>query len=98
MKIKEVSKTLGISEDELVKKGVKAYLEMELRKVKAEIYGVFSKYKVGSFKELDEKISSGELSETETFEDFTKLDYLESKREKIEKLLSGLDSNTIGSN
>jgi len=90
MKIKEVSKTLGISEDELVKKSVKAYLEMELRKVKAEIYGVFSKYKVSSFRELDEKISGGELSETEAFEDFTKLDYLESMREKIEKLLGGL--------
>lgn len=85
--IKEVSRTLGVSEDELVKRGVKAYLEMELRKVKAEIYGIFSKYKVGSFKELDEKISGGELSETETFEDFTRLDYLESMREKIEKLL-----------
>jgi len=90
MEVKEVSKTLGVSEDELVEKGVKAYLEMELRRVKAEIYSVFSKYKVGSFKELDEKVSSGELSETETFEDFTKLDYLESKREKIEKLLGGL--------
>lgn len=58
--------------------------------MKAEIYDIFFKYKVGSFKELDEKISSGELSETETFEDFTKLDYLESMREKIEKLLGGL--------
>jgi len=90
MEVKEVSKTLGVSEDELVKKGVKAYLEMELRKVKAEAYGVFSKYKVSSFKELDEKISGGELSETETFEDFTKVDYLDSMREKIEKLLGGL--------
>jgi len=58
--------------------------------VKAEIYGIFSKYKVGSFKELDEKISGGELLETETFEDFTGLDYLESMREKIEKLLRKL--------
>lgn len=90
MEIKEVSKTLGLGEDELVRKGVKAYLEMELRKVKAETYGILSRYKVGSFKELDEKISSGELSETETFEDFTKLDYLESMREKMEKLLGGL--------
>jgi len=32
MEIKEVSRTLGVSEDELVKRGVKAYLEMELRK------------------------------------------------------------------
>lgn len=89
MEVKEVSDTLGVSEDELVKRGVKAYLEMELRRVRAEIYGILSKYEVGSFSELDEKISRGEFSETETFEDFTRLDYLDAMREKIERLLGG---------
>jgi hypothetical protein len=89
MEVKEISETLGVSEDDLVKRGVKAYLEMELRRVKAEMYGILSKYKVDSFRELDEKISRGDLSETETFEDFTRLDYLDSVREKIERLLGG---------
>ena len=89
MEVKEISETLGVSEDDLLKRGVKAYLEMELRRVKAEMYGILSKYKVDSFRELDEKISRGDLSETETFEDFTRLDYLDSMREKIERLLGG---------
>ena len=89
MEVKEISETLGVSEDDLVKRGVKAYLEMELRRVKAEMFGIMSKYKVDSFRELDEKISRGDLSETETFEDFTRLDYLDSMREKIERLLGG---------
>jgi len=89
MEVKEISETLGVSEDDLVKRGVKAYLEMELRRVKAEMYGILSKYKVDSFRELDEKVSRGDLSETETFEDFTRLDYLDSMREKIERLLGG---------
>jgi len=89
MEVKEISETLGVSEDDLVKRGVKAYLEMELRRVRAEMYGILSKYKVGSFRELDERISRGDLSETETFEDFTRLDYLDSVREKIERLLGG---------
>ena len=89
MEVKEISETLGVSEDDLVKRGVKAYLEMELRRVKAEMYGILSKYKVDSFRELDERISRGDLSETETFEDFTRLDYLDSMREKIERLLGG---------
>ena len=89
MEVKEISETLGVSEDDLVKRGVKAYLEMELRRVRAEMYGILSKYKVDSFRELDEKISGGDLSETETFEDFTRLDYLDSVREKIERLLGG---------
>jgi hypothetical protein len=89
MEVKEISETLGVSEDDLVKRGVKAYLEMELRRVRAEMYGILSKYKVDSFRELDERISRGDLSETETFEDFTRLDYLDSVREKIERLLGG---------
>ena len=89
MEVKEISETLGVSEDDLVKRGVKAYLEMELRRVRAEMYGILSKYKVDSFRELDERISRGDLSETETFEDFTRLDYLDSMREKIERLLGG---------
>lgn len=88
--IKEISRELGVSEEELIRKGVKTYLEMELRKVRAEIHSVLSKYNVKSFDELDEKISTGKLSETDTFEDFTRLDYLEATREKIEKLLGAM--------
>lgn len=42
-----------------------------------------------SFREFDERMSGGAFSETETFEDFTRLDYLGSMREKIERLLGG---------
>lgn len=51
MEVKEISKELGVSEKELVKKGVKAYLETELGRVRVEI------------------------SETDTFDDFTQLDF-----------------------
>jgi len=84
-KIKEISRELGVSEEELIRKGVKTYLQMELRKARAEIHSMLSKYNVKSFEELDEKISTGKLSETDTFEDFTRLDYLEATREKNRK-------------
>ena len=89
MEVREVSQILGVSEDELVERSIKVYLEMELRRIKGEIHGVFARYGVGSFSELDDKISRGDLSETDTFQDFTRLDYLDSQREKIEKLLGG---------
>lgn len=89
MEVREVSEALGVPEDELVKRGVKAYLDMEIRRVRAEIYGILSKYGGASFREFDERMSRGEFSETETFEDFTRLDYLGSMREKIERLLGG---------
>ncbi len=89
MEVREVSQILGVSEDELVERSIKVYLEMELRRIKGEIHGVFARYGVGSFSELDDVISRGDLSETDTFQDFTRLDYLDSQREKIEKLLGG---------
>lgn len=90
MEIKEISEKLGVSEEELVRKGVKAYLEMELRRVRVELSSILSKYGVTSFIEFDERISKGEFSETDSFEDFTRLDYLGSMREKLERLLGAL--------
>ncbi len=60
---------------------------MELKRVRAEIYNILSKYNIKSFNELDEKINKGELSETDAFDDFTKLDYLEALKEKLENYL-----------
>lgn len=91
MEIREVSRVLGVSEEELVKKGVRAYLMNELRRINAEINIILTRYEVSSFSELDEKITIGDISETDSFEDYTRLDYLESQREKIEKVL-GADS------
>jgi hypothetical protein len=89
MEVREASRALGVSEDELVEKSVKAYLENELRRIKAEMNSIFTRYDVRSFLELDEKITSGALNETDSFEDYTRLDYLDSQREKIEKVLGG---------
>jgi len=85
--VEAIAEILGLSKEELIKNSVKTYLESELRRLNTEIIVIYNKYGVKSFKELDEKISRGMLSETETFEDFTKLDYLEAKRDKIEEFL-----------
>ena len=85
--VEAIAETLGLKKEELIKNGVKAYLESELRRINAEIIIVYNRYGVASLNELDKKINKGELSETETFEDFTKLDHLEAKKEKIEQIL-----------
>ncbi|RSN73038.1 MAG: hypothetical protein DSO07_12460 [Thermoproteota archaeon] len=88
--IETIAETLGLKKEELIKNSIKAYLESELRRVNAEINTLYTRYGVTSLKELDEKINEGKLSETETFEDFTRLDYLEARKEKIEQLLKVL--------
>ena len=78
--VEAIAETLGLKKEELIKNGVKAYLESELRRINAEIIIIHNRYGVTTLNELDEKINKGELSETATFEDFTKLDYLEGKK------------------
>jgi len=88
--VEAIAETLGLKKEELIKNGVKAYLESELRRTNAEIIIVYNRYGVTSLNELDGKINKGELSETETLEDFTKLDHLQAKKEKIEQILKVL--------
>jgi len=85
--VRKLSKELGVGEEELVKKVARAYLEMELGRVRVEIYDIFSKYSVSSLSELDEKTSKDEPSETDALDDFTRLDYLEATKEKVESSL-----------
>lgn len=85
--VETISETLGIEEKDLIENGVRAYLKDEKRRLNSEIIDILSKYSVNSLEEFDEKINKGELSETETFDDFTRLDYLVDRRDKIDGLL-----------
>ncbi|MDI6655759.1 MAG: hypothetical protein QME59_07775, partial [Candidatus Hydrothermarchaeota archaeon] len=87
----EVANLLHMKKEDLTAKGIKAYLTNKLHEIRAEITSLHLKYKVSSLEELDKKINKGEFSESETFEDFTKLDYLESEEEKLRRILESLD-------
>ncbi|RZN43512.1 MAG: hypothetical protein EFT35_01105 [Methanophagales archaeon ANME-1-THS] len=85
--IKKVEELLNMRREELMKEGLRALLEKKYRELRVEILTLYQKYKVSSIEELDEKINRGELSETETFEDFTRLDFLEGEADKIKEIL-----------
>jgi len=88
--VKEAAILLNIEQEKLVNEGLKAFLERKFRELRAGRLTIYLKYHVSSLKELDEKISKGELSETETLEDFSRLDFLESEEEKVKELMSKL--------
>jgi len=88
--IEKVAELLTLNKDEALEEGLKALLEKKLRELRAESISIRLKYKVSSLQELDKKINTGELSETDTFEDFTRLDFLESEEEKMKELIARL--------
>jgi len=83
----EVATVLRIKKENLVEEGLKAFLREKLRGLNAEITTIYLKYGVSSFEELDAKINKGELNETDTFDDFTRVDYLEGMKDKLREIM-----------
>jgi hypothetical protein len=82
-----VEKELNIPKKQLMEKGVKHFLEVELRNLSIEIKKLSGRYGVNSFSELWGKLEAGEITESECFDDLSRLEYLELEREKVVKLL-----------
>jgi hypothetical protein len=88
--MEKVEELLNMKRGELMREGLRVLLEKRFHELRVEIVTIHLKYKVSSLEELDGRINRGELSETETFEDFTRLDFLESEADKIKEILKSL--------
>ena len=85
--LQEVAKALNISQEKLERDSLKAFLEKELRDTEVEIYRIAAKHGIKSVLELDDKLKRGEVLEEEISDDFIELDYLESKKEDILRII-----------
>ena len=90
--VERVSKALGVSPDELVRKGVEEFLQAQLRACSAEIRELEARYGAKSASELKEKISKGIVREHPAWEDLIVLENLEERAKKISKELGVLKS------
>jgi hypothetical protein len=90
--VERVSKALGVSPDELVRKGVKEFLQAQLRACSAEIRELEARYGAKSAGDLKEKISKGIVREHPAWEDLIVLENLEERAEKIRRELRALKS------
>jgi len=88
--VERVEKELNVPRDLLLRDGMKRYLEFELRRLEIEAAKIRRKHSVKSFDDLWGKLESGKTSETECFDDLTRLEYLETRAEKVVKLLKEL--------
>ncbi|HJH27166.1 MAG TPA: hypothetical protein C5S37_10470 [Methanophagales archaeon] len=86
----EAAKILEMKKEKLAEEGLKAYSRERLRELRAEITAIYLRYGVSSLAEFDGKINKGELRESDTFDDFTRLDYLESEEEKLRRIVEEL--------
>jgi hypothetical protein len=82
-----VARELGISEDDLLKQGLRSVLERQLREVKAEIFAISGRHGVSSVIEMNARYRDGTQEEADSWRDLQRLDHLEHKRDCLIQLL-----------
>jgi hypothetical protein len=82
-----VARELGISEDDLLKQGLRSFLERQLREVKAELFEISGRYGVSNVAEMEARYRDGTLEEADSWRDLQRLDHLEHKRDCLIQLL-----------
>jgi hypothetical protein len=85
-----VAHELHISEEELLRQGLRRVLEHHLRAVKAEIFEISSRYGVSSVTEMEACYRDGTLEEADSWRDLQRLDHLEYTCERLVKLLEAV--------
>ncbi len=85
-----VARELNLSEDDLLKQGVRTLLERQLRAVKTEIFTICGRYGVSSVEEMESRYRDGSLEEADSWRDVQRLDHLEYRRDRLLQLLDAV--------
>ncbi|MCX9083254.1 MAG: hypothetical protein OIN87_00460 [Candidatus Methanoperedens sp.] len=85
-----ISKEMGLKEDEIVTGGIRAYIRLEPGKIEAQLYSLYRKYGIKSTADLEHKIEKGTVVESDVFEDLTRIDYLEAEKNKLQRLIKAI--------
>lgn len=85
--LESLAEKLNLSKDEMLREGLKYFLERKLREIKTEIYKIRTRYGVSSVEEFEDLYKKGELDEKDTWQELQKLDHLEFKKDELEKAL-----------
>ena len=88
--LKKVAQELHVSEEDLVRHGLRSFLEDQLREVKAEIFKITGFYGVSNVEEMEARYREGTLEEAESWQDLQHLDHLEHKRDTLLQLIETL--------
>ncbi len=82
-----VAQELQLSEQDLLKQGIRSLLERRLREIKAQIFEIRSRYGVSSVEDMETRYREGTLEEADSWHDWQRLDHLEYKRDRLLQLL-----------
>jgi hypothetical protein len=88
--LRTVAGALQLSEEDLLREGLRSYLERQLRDVKAEIFQITGRYGVTGIEEMESRYREDRLDEADSWQDYQRLDHLEYKRDQLLRLLESV--------
>lgn len=88
--LRKVAGNLKISEEVLLRQGLRSFLEQQLRKVNADIFEISSRYGVKTVDEMEKRYQNGTLEEAASWRDLQRLDHLEYKKDQLSGLLEAV--------
>ena len=88
--VKQIAKKFALSEEELLRQSLRAFLLGRMRLLESERRARCAKFGVSSLGEMDTLIKNGSLEEEDILEDFQNVDYLTTQVERIRRLLKEL--------
>jgi len=88
--LKEVANDLKMDSEMLARNSLKLFLKKELSNTEAEMFRIGARHGIKSVLELDDLLKRGKVWEEDVIDDFTELDYLETKRDELLKAIEKL--------
>ena len=85
-----VAQELQLSEDEVLRQGLRTLLERQIRAIGAEILEIHGRYGITSVEEMEDRYRDGCLEEATSWRDLQRLDRLEYKRDRLQQLLASI--------
>lgn len=86
----KAAEALHVSEEDVLRQGVRALLERRLRDVETQIFELTGRYGVSSVEGMEEQYREGTLEEADSWRDLQRLDHLEYKRDRLQELVDML--------
>lgn len=88
--LQRIAEELHLSEDEILQRSLRSFLQDQLRAIKAEIFEIHGRYDVSSVEEMEARYRDGTLEEADSWRDLQQLDHLEYKRDQLMELLDAI--------
>jgi len=88
--IRNIAKDIELPYDLFLQESSRLFLERKIKKIRIDILEIAGKYGVSTISEFENLYRQGKIEESQTLDDYKRLDRLEYEKEKIEKLLQEL--------